>query len=113
MDNCSARVTENVIRLLKEARVCVIICAPHTTQIFRVLVLTLFGVLQSCLRYELSFENDHATVKVIVNARFDFRQTMEPSNVCGSLTLSWTSYRAGDVLLGSVGSTAGRKMDWH
>jgi hypothetical protein len=46
MDNRSFHVTDDVIRLLTEARERVITFAPHTTQIFQILDLKLFGVLK-------------------------------------------------------------------
>jgi hypothetical protein len=52
MDNCSAHVTDDVIRLLTETRVRVIAFAPHTTHIFQILDLALFGVLKRRPRYE-------------------------------------------------------------
>jgi hypothetical protein len=45
MDNSSAHVNDDVIRLLTGARVRVIAFAPSTTQIFQILDLALFGVL--------------------------------------------------------------------
>jgi hypothetical protein len=81
MDNYSAHVTDDVIRLLTEARACVITFALHTTQTFRVLDLTLFGVLKRPPRYELPFENNHAMVKVIMKVYHDFKETMVPPNL--------------------------------
>jgi hypothetical protein len=46
MDDCSAHITDDMIRLLTEAWVRVITFAPDTTHIFQVLDLTLFGVLK-------------------------------------------------------------------
>jgi hypothetical protein len=62
MDNCSAHGRDDVIRILTKASVRVITFAPHTTQIFQVLDLTLFGVLKRRPRYELPFGDDNATV---------------------------------------------------
>jgi hypothetical protein len=62
MDNCSAHLTDAVIRLRTEERERVITFAPHTSQIFQILDLTLFGVLKRRPRYELPFENDNTTV---------------------------------------------------
>jgi hypothetical protein len=62
MDNCSAYVRDDVIRILTKASVRVITCAPHTTHIFQVLDLTLFDVLKLRPRYELPFDDDSATV---------------------------------------------------
>jgi hypothetical protein len=84
MENCSAHVTDDVIRLLTEARVCVITFAPHTTHIFQILDLTLFGVLKRRPRYELPFETDNSTVKLLMKVYNDFRQTMVPSNAWGA-----------------------------
>jgi hypothetical protein len=44
MANCPSHVTEDIIGLLTEARVRVITIVPHTTQIFQVFDVTLFGV---------------------------------------------------------------------
>jgi hypothetical protein len=46
--------------------------APHTTQIFRVLDLALFGVLRRCPRYELPFDENNATLKVTTKVYHDF-----------------------------------------
>jgi hypothetical protein len=81
MANCSAHVTDDVIRLLTEARVRVITFAPHTTHIFQVLDLTLFGVVKRRPRYEPPFETENSTVKFLMKVYHDFRQTMVPSNV--------------------------------
>jgi hypothetical protein len=48
--HCSADVSDDVIRILTEARVRVITFAPHTSKVFPVLDLTLFGVLKRCPR---------------------------------------------------------------
>jgi hypothetical protein len=76
--------SDDVIRILTEARVCVISFAPHTTQVFHVLDLTLFGVLKRCPIYELSFDENNATVEVITKAYHDFTQIMARSNVWGT-----------------------------
>jgi hypothetical protein len=66
MDKSSAHVSDDAIRLLTEARVRVITFAPHTTHIFQVFDLTLFGVLKRRPRYELPCETDNSTVKFIM-----------------------------------------------
>jgi hypothetical protein len=58
--------------------------AGHTTHIFQVLDLTLFGALKRRPRYELPFETDNSTVKLLMKVYNDFRQTMVPSNVWGA-----------------------------
>jgi hypothetical protein len=71
MDDCSAHVSDDVIGILTEAKVRVITFAPHTTQVFKVLDLTIFGVPKRCPRYELPFDDDHATVKFIMKVYHD------------------------------------------
>jgi hypothetical protein len=81
MDDCSADVNDDVIRILTEARVRVITFAPHTTQDFQVLYLIPFGVLKQCPRYELALDENNATVKFIMKVYHDFTQTMAQPNV--------------------------------
>jgi hypothetical protein len=81
MAHCSADVSDDVIRILTEARVRVITFAPHLTQVFQILHLTLFGVLKRCPRYELPFDENNATVRVITKVYHDVTQTMALPNV--------------------------------
>jgi hypothetical protein len=81
MDNCSAHVTDDVIRSLIEARVHVITFTPRITQILQILDLTLFGFLKRRPRYERPFEKEHAMVKLIMKVYHDFKQTMVPPSV--------------------------------
>jgi hypothetical protein len=62
MDDCSAYVRDDVIRIPTEGGVRVITLAPHTTQIFQVLDFTLFGDLKRRPRYELPFDDENATL---------------------------------------------------
>jgi hypothetical protein len=81
------------MRLLTEVRIGVMTFARHTTQVFRVLDLTAFGVLKGCPRYQLPSWDDRATVKFIVKVYHDFRQTMvQPNgwNPFGHLNLTLT-----------------------
>jgi hypothetical protein len=84
MDNCSAHVSDDMIRILTEAMVSVITFAPHTNQVFQVLDLTLFGVPKRHPSYELPFDDDNARVKFIMNVYHDFRQTIIQSNIWGA-----------------------------
>jgi hypothetical protein len=81
----STHLTDHVIRLLTDARVRVIAFAPQITQIFQVLDVTLFSVLETCPKYELPFENHNPTVRFIIKAYHDFKQTIMPRNVLGAL----------------------------
>jgi hypothetical protein len=66
MDNCPSHVMDWSIGLLTEARVRDIPFAPHTTQIFLILDVTLFDVLKRRLGYKLPFEDEKETVKFIM-----------------------------------------------
>jgi hypothetical protein len=82
MDNCPSHVTDDdIIGLLTEARVRVTTFAAHTTQIFQVLDVTLFGVLKRRLRYKLPFEGERETVKSTMKVYHDFKQTMVEPNI--------------------------------
>jgi hypothetical protein len=81
VEKCSVHVTDDVIRLHTEARLGFITFAPHTTQVFHVLELTLFDVLKRRPRYELPFGDDNTTVKFIMKVDHDFRQTMVQPNI--------------------------------
>jgi hypothetical protein len=52
IDNCSPHVSDDVIRLLTEARLRVAVFPLYTTKILQILDLTLFGVLKRHPRYE-------------------------------------------------------------
>jgi hypothetical protein len=84
MDNCPSHVTDDVIHLLTEARVCVVTFTPHTIQIFQVLDVTLFDVLKRRTRYELSFEDEKERPKFIMKVYHDFKQTMVEFNIWGT-----------------------------
>jgi hypothetical protein len=80
MDNCPSHVIDDIIAVLTEARVRVITFAPHTTQIFQVLDVTLSGVLKRRLGYKLPFEEEKETVRFITRVYHDFKETMVEFN---------------------------------
>jgi hypothetical protein len=84
MDNCPSHVSDDIIGLLTESRVRVITFAPHTTQIFQILDVILFGALERRLGYKLPFEDEKETVKFIMKVYRDFKQTMAESNIWGA-----------------------------
>jgi hypothetical protein len=58
MDNCSPHFTPAALELLTGARVRIIPFAPHTTHIFQVLDLALFGVLKRRGQYRFPFGDE-------------------------------------------------------
>jgi hypothetical protein len=84
MDNCPGHIIVNVSVLLAEARVRVISFAPHTTQIFQALDVTLFGVLKRHTRSELPFEDEEETLKCIMKVWHGFKQRLVEPNTWGA-----------------------------
>jgi hypothetical protein len=72
-----------VIDLLSEARVRIVTFAPHATQIFQGLDLSLFEVLKRLGQYQLPFGDDAASARFIKKIYRDFRSTMTDINRCG------------------------------
>jgi hypothetical protein len=70
-----------VIRTLIKARVYVLTFARHTTQVFQILDLTLFGVLKRRPRYELAFDDAKPTADFIMKVYDDSRQILVSPNV--------------------------------
>jgi hypothetical protein len=62
VDDCSVHITDDVIRLLTDARVRVITCASHTIHVFQVLHLTFFDVLKRRPRNQLLVWDNNAMV---------------------------------------------------
>jgi hypothetical protein len=70
-----------VFATLRDHNLKVITFAPHTTQIFQILDLCLFGVFKSKMQYKLPFANSNLTVNLIRNAFRALKQTFVPDNV--------------------------------
>jgi hypothetical protein len=83
MDNCLPHLTPVVTDLLSEARVRIVIFAPHTTQIFQALDLdlTLFGVLKRRGQYQFPFGDDARSARFIKKVSRDFRSTLTDINI--------------------------------
>jgi hypothetical protein len=77
-----------------------------------------FGVLKGRPRYELPFESDNATVKVIMKVYHNFTQAMVPSNVgeaFHALGLDYYTRREPSQLLfdeEKLGGSAGFQEPW-
>jgi hypothetical protein len=84
MDNCRSQVGEEILSLLRDARVRIITWAPHTTPIFQRLNICLFGVLKRKGQYVLPFENDQTRIGFLLNIYRTFKQTMIEPNIWGA-----------------------------
>jgi hypothetical protein len=87
-DTGPSHVTDDVIRLLTEARVRVITFAPQANQIFQVLDATLVGVLKRQSRSELPFEDEKETLEFTMKVYHDLKQTMMEPNISGAFQAS-------------------------
>jgi hypothetical protein len=76
MDHCSSHITNDVIALLTDARVCLITFAPQTTQIFQLFDVTLFSALKQHPRYELPFWDEKAIITCLMEESHGFKQTI-------------------------------------
>jgi hypothetical protein len=80
MENCPSQITCIVMWSIfsprHECTSSLLHHAPHTTQMFQVLDLTVFRVLKRHTRYELPFGNEKAIVQLIMKVYHDFEQTM-------------------------------------
>jgi hypothetical protein len=87
MDNCSSHISDEIVAVLTEARVRIITFATHTTQIFQVLDLVLFGALKRHANSLKAFEEKQPTVAFLLKVYRDFKQTMIEVNI-------WKAFKA-------------------
>jgi hypothetical protein len=87
MDNCSVHTRTEVLATLRDHNVKVITFPPHTTQIFQILNLCLFGVFKRKMQYQLRFANDNRTVNFIRNSFRALKQTFVPDNAWSEFKL--------------------------
>jgi hypothetical protein len=81
MDNCSPHISDKVIAILTEARFRIITLAPHTTQIFQVLDLVLFGALKKRANRLRAFDDEQPRVAFLLRVYRDFKQTVIEVNI--------------------------------
>jgi hypothetical protein len=84
MDDCPNQATEEILSLLRDARVRIITWAPHTTRIFQELDICLLGVLKRREKYRLPFDDDRRTTGFLLKIYGMFKQTMIEPNIWGS-----------------------------
>jgi hypothetical protein len=83
MDNCSPHVSDDIVAVLINARVRVISFAPHTTHVFQMLDVVLFGALNKRAS-DLEMSNEESgTVAFIIKLSQDFKETIVEVNIWG------------------------------
>jgi hypothetical protein len=78
--HCPSHMKQELLRILKAARVPIVTFASHKTHISQVLDLTLFGPFKNRRQYQLPFETDHRTANFTVKVHHDFRARMIEMN---------------------------------
>jgi hypothetical protein len=86
MDNCSPHMGDAVIALLTREHVRVITFAPHTTHIFQVLDLVLFGALKKHSTRLSTLDEEQPAAAFIIKVYHDFKQTMIEVNIWGAFS---------------------------
>jgi hypothetical protein len=84
MDNCSPHMGEAVIALLTDARVRVVPFASHTTQIFQVLDVVLFGALEKHATSLIMLDEEQPAAAFLIKVYHDYKQTMVEVNIWGA-----------------------------
>jgi hypothetical protein len=73
MDNCSPRMSDDVLAVLTNARVRVITFAPHTTHVFQMFDIVLFGALNNHATGLEMLNEESGTVAFILKLYHDFK----------------------------------------
>jgi hypothetical protein len=92
MDNCSLHVSDDIVAVLTNARVRVITFASHTTHVFQILDLVLFGALKKRASGLEMWNEESGTVAFIIELYHDFKQTMVKVNIRGAFSSIGFSY---------------------
>jgi hypothetical protein len=81
MDDCSSYSSDDGIAVLIRERVKIITLAPHTTHIFQMLDVVLFGALMKHATGLTTLEEEQIITLFIVKVYHDFKQTMIEVNI--------------------------------
>jgi hypothetical protein len=92
MDNCSPQVSDDVIAVLTNARAKVITFAPHTTRVFQMLDVVLFGALKKRASGLEMWNEESGPIPFIIKLYHDFKQTMVEVNISGAFSAIGLSY---------------------
>jgi hypothetical protein len=84
MDNCSSHASDDVIAVITRERVKIIIFASHTTHIFQILDVVLFGALKTNATGLTTLKEEQMTAAFIIKVYHEFKQTMIEVNIQGA-----------------------------
>jgi hypothetical protein len=92
MDNCSPHIADDVIAVLTSVRVQIITFAPHTTHIFQILDVVLFGGMKKHATGLEILDEEQPAAAFILKVYHDFKQTMIEVNIWGAFAAIGFSY---------------------
>jgi hypothetical protein len=81
MANCSSHISDGIAAVLTHARVRIITFAIHTTHIFQVLDVVLFGALKKHATGLKMFDEEQPAAAFLLKVYHDFKQTMIEVNI--------------------------------
>jgi hypothetical protein len=102
MDNCSPHIADGVIAILTRVRVRVITFASHTTHIFQMLDVMLFGAMKKHAIGLETLDEEQPAAAFLLKVYHDFKQTMIEVNIWGAFAAIGFSYDIAQNLYGLV-----------
>jgi hypothetical protein len=92
MDNYSPHILNDVVAVLTHARVQIITFAPHTTHIFQMLDVVLFGALKKHANGLKMFDEEQPAAAFLLKVYHDFKQTMIKLNISEAFAAIWFTH---------------------
>jgi hypothetical protein len=92
MENRSPHMADDVVGLLTSLRVRIIIFAPHTTHIFQVLDIVLFGAMKKHDTGLKDLDETLSAAAFLIRVYHDFKQTLIEVNIWGPFAAIGFSY---------------------
>jgi hypothetical protein len=84
MDNCLPHASDDIVTILNSVQVRIIIFATHTTQIFQMLDVVLFGALKKHATGPEALDEEQSAAAFLLKVYHDFKQTMIEVNIWGA-----------------------------
>jgi hypothetical protein len=101
MDNCSLYMSDDIVTVLTRVRMRIITFASHTTHIFQMLDVVLFGALKKHPTGLEMLDDEQSTSAFLLKVYHDFKQTIAEVNI-------WKSFA--DIF--SLITSSKRRMDY-
>jgi hypothetical protein len=91
MDNYSLHIADDIISVLTSVRVRVITFTPHTTHVFEIVDVVLFGALKKHATGLETLHKEEPAAAFLLKVCHDFKQTMIEVNIWGAFSPIWFS----------------------